>query len=364
MAIAAGATFATAATALAEVKGSGASFPRLAYQGWCVSSGGLCSYTSVGSGAGIKALADGLVDFAASDAPLTDQQLATLSAQRGGSGVLYFPTLLGAVSIPVNVPGAPSNIQLRGRTVGQIFSGDITNWNDARIKADNALNPRTKGFAFPNLPITVCVRSDGSGTSFVASNFFAKASPEFKAKVTVGQQPNWSAPQIVRSQQSVGVVNCVKSTSGSVGYVDLGDARNAGLSRNVAAIGKSEVIKVPVKVNGKTKLVAKRRLVFSVPSVDAIQRAGNIDAASIPKNLVVDMSLSPAKSAYPIVTTTWVLAYSDYTAAGKAGSLAGVKSVLDYFYSSAAQAQLAANSFAALPVPLLNAAKAQMKLLK
>ncbi len=362
--IAVGATFATAATAMAETKGAGASFPRLAYQTWCQDSGGLCSYTSKGSTGGINDLRDGLVDFGASDAPLTDQQLADLAAKRGGSGVLYFPTLLGAVTIPVNVPGAPSNIQLRSRTVGQIFAGAITNWNDARIKADNALSPRTRTFTFPNLPITACVRQDGSGTSFVTSIFLTKASPEFKARVTVSQLPNWSAPQIIRSPQNVGVANCVKNTPGAIGYVDLGDARNAGLARNLAAVGKSEVIRVPKIVRGKKRFVTKRRLVFVVPSVAGIQRAGNIPASRIPTNLVLDLTLSTAKAAYPIVTTTWVLAYTDYARAGKSGSVAGVKSTLNYFYSAGAQAKLASLGFAPLPAPLLVRAKAQLAKLK
>jgi phosphate transport system substrate-binding protein len=359
-----GALFGTASTALAETKGAGASFPRIAYQTWCQESNGLCSYTSKGSTGGINDLINGLVDFGASDAPLTPAQEAELAAKRGGAKVLYFPTLLGAVTIPVNVPGAPSNIQLRSRTVGQIFAGDITNWNDARIKADNALSPRTKGFTFPNLPISTCVRQDGSGTSFVASTFLAKASPEFKAKVTAGQLPNWTAPQIIRAPGNQGVANCVKTTTGAIGYVDLGDARNAGLARNMAAIGKSEVIKVPRVVKGKRKLVTVRRLVFMVPSVDAIRRAGNLTARDIPSNLVLDMTLSKAKAAYPIVSTTWVLGYDNYGAAGKSASVAGVKSTLNYFYSSAAQARLASLGFAPLPDALLAAGKAQLSKLK
>ena len=361
-AIAVGAMLATAATAMAESKGAGASFPRLAYQTWCQDSGGLCSYTSKGSTGGINDLINGLVDFGASDAPLTDTQLGALAAK--GNGVLYFPTLLGAVTIPVNIPGAPSNIQLRGRTVGRIFAGVITNWNDPQIKADNALNPRTKPFKFPNLAITACVRQDGSGTSFVASNFMGKASPEFKARGSAAQLPNWGAPQIIRSPGNQGVANCVKTTTGAIGYVDLGDARNAGLARNLAAVGKSEVIKVPVRVKGKIRIVTKRRLAFVVPSVDAIRRAGDITASRIPGNLTIDLTLSTAKAAYPIVNTTWVLAYTDYAAAGKSGSLAGVKSTLNYFYSAGAQAKLPSLGFAALPAPLLKAAKAQMSKLK
>ncbi len=363
-AIVGGALFATAATALAETKGSGATFPRLAYQTWCQESGGLCSYTAKGSTGGINDFINGVVDFGASDAPLTDSQRGDLASKRGGAGVLYFPTLLGAVTIPTNISGQPGALQIRSKTLGEIFAGNITNWSDARIKADNATNPRTKGYKFPNQPIVLCVRQDGSGTSFAFSSYLSKASANFKAKVGVSQLPAWSAPQIVRAPGNQGVASCVTQNSGSIGYVDLGDARNAGLGRNLAAIGKSEVIHVRKRVRGRIRTVSVRRLVYKPPSVPAIIRAGNVPASKIPSNLLVDLSLSPAVGAYPIVTTTWILAYTDFNQAGKGGSLAGVKSVLNYFYSTGAQARLSQLGFAPLPALILTAAKKQMTKLK
>jgi phosphate transport system substrate-binding protein len=363
-AIAGGALLATAATALAETKGSGATFPRLAYQTWCQESGGLCSYTAKGSTGGINDFINGVVDFGASDAPLTDTQKADLASKRGGVGVLYFPTLLGAVTIPTNISGQPGALQIRSKTLGEIFSGGITNWSDARIKADNATNPRTKGFRFPNQPIVLCVRQDGSGTSFAFSSYLSKASASFKAKVGVSQLPAWTAPQIVRAPGNQGVASCVSQNSGAIGYVDLGDARNAGLGPKLAAVGKSEVIHVKKRIRGTTRTVSIRRLVYKPPSVPAIVRAGNITRKQIPSNLVIDLSLSPAVGAYPIVTTTWILAYTNFNQAGKGGSLAGVKSVLNYFYGAGAQSRLSQLGFAPLPPALLAAAKAQMTKLK
>jgi phosphate transport system substrate-binding protein len=363
-AIVGGALFATAATALAETKGSGASFPRLAYQTWCQESGGLCSYTSKGSTGGINDFIGGVVDFGASDAPLSDAQRADLASKRGGAGVLYFPTLLGAVTIPTNMAGQPGALQIRAKTLGRIFAGEITTWNDPAIVGDNATNPRTKGFKFPAQPIVVCVRQDGSGTSFAFSSFLSKASAPFKAKVGVSQLPAWTAPQVVKAPGNVGVASCVTQNSGSIGYVDLGDARNAGLGKNLAAVGKSEVIRVKRKVRGKVRTVSIRRLTYKPPSVPAIIRAGNVTAKQIPSSLLLDLSLSPAIGAYPIVTTTWVLAYTDFNQAGKGASLAGVKSVLNYFYSTGAQARLSQLGFAPLPATILAAAKKQMTLLK
>ncbi len=364
-AVAASATalLAGAATAAAEVQGSGATFPRIAYQLWCQDSGGVCSYTGKGSTGGINDVINGTVDFGGSDAPLTSQQLSDLAAKRGGSGILYFPTLLGAVTVPTNIQGQKGALQIRAKTLGEIFSGSITRWNDPRIVNDNRTNPRTKGFRFPNQPIILCVRQDGSGTSYVFSSFLAKASADFKAKVQIAQVPNWGG-QLVKSPGNPGVASCVNQNSGSIGYVDMGDARAAGLGPKLAAIGKSEVIKVPRVIKGKRRMVTVRRLVYMPPSVPAIIRAGNIPASKVPNNLVMDLTLSPAKAAYPIVTTTWVLAYNNYGAAGKSGSAAGVKSMLNYFYSPAQQAKLSGLGFAPLPPAILAKSRAQLAQLK
>lgn len=367
VAIAGGAILTTAATALAETKGSGASFPRLAYQSWCQDSNGLCSYVSKGSTGGINDFIAGLTDFGASDAPLTDAQRAKLASDRNGVGVLYFPTLLGAVTVPTNISGQPGRLQLRAKTVGRIFAGDITNWSHPQIKADNSTNPNkaVRSFKFPNQAIIACVRSDGSGTSFAFTTFLSKASSLFKARTGgASQLPNWTAPNIVKGNGNAGVAGCVNQNPGSIGYVDLGDARNSGLGPKLAAIGKSEVIQVKRRVRGKVRTVSIRRLIFMPPSVPAIQRAGNVPPSKIPSNLLIDLTLSPAKAAYPIVTTTWVLAYTNFGQAGKGGSLAGVKSTLNYFYSKGAQAKLSSIGFAPLPATILARAKAQMTKLK
>lgn len=348
-----GAVIAGAGTALAAINGSGATFPRIAYQNWCADAGNICNYQGIGSGGGIRAFINGTVDFAASDATLTSQQLSDLASARSGVTPLYFPTLLGAVTVPVNVPGVTGNaMKLDGKTVAGMFDGQIRNWNDPKIKA---ANPK---LALPGNPITVCVRADGSGTSFNFSRYLSKVDSTFKTQVSFGQTPPWTAPNIIKGTGNAGVANCVKSNPNSVGYVDLGDAINAGLGSNITSIGKSEV--VTVKVGKKKKTV--RKTVYIRPSTASILAAGNLK--TLKPDLTIDFSASPNKGAYPITITTWVLAYSDYTAAGRKDSLADVKTFLNYAYSKPAQDKLTPLGFAPLPANVLAAGKAQLAKLK
>jgi phosphate transport system substrate-binding protein len=346
-ATAVGATLAIPALALGAVTGSGASFPATAYTQWCQESG-LCSYTSKGSTGGINDLINGVVDFAASDAPLTDQQVADLASKRGGVKPLYFPTLIGAITVDTNIDGISKGINFDGKTLADIFRGAITNWSDARIRKPNP------GVRFPNAPITVCVRSDGSGTSFNFTSYLSKVNPSFRNSVGASQQPAWQSG-VVKGARNPGVAQCVKSNHNSVGYVDISDARDAGLTPFFARIGKSEI----AKVNGKRKRVTR----YILPSAGSAAKAGNLK--TIKKDLTVSLTASPAKGAYPITTTTWMLGYSNYGAAGKSsGSRDGFKRVLNYVYSAKAQGELKTLRFAPLPAPLLAAAKAQIKLMK
>jgi phosphate transport system substrate-binding protein len=205
-----------------------------------------------------------------------------------------------------------------------------------------------KGVKLPNAPITVCVRSDASGTSFGFSRYLTKVSPTFKSGVSFSQTPPWKAPNLQKGQGNPGVANCIRSNSNSIGYVDLADAINAGLQDKLAAIGKSQVVK------------KKRQTVFVLPSVKSISAAG--DLKTLKPNLLVDPSASPAPGAYPIVITTWIVTYGNYGAAGKDG--AGVKKLLGYVYSKPAQDKLSTLGFAPLPANLLKAAKGQIAKIK
>jgi phosphate transport system substrate-binding protein len=318
-----------AASALGASTGSGATFPAIAYQTWCGESK-VCSYTGKGSSGGIRDLTNKTVDWAGTDAVLTESQVAAI-----GGTVKYFPTLLGAISVPVNIPGVVGNkMKLDGKTLGDIWSATITTWNAPQIKK---LNPKIK---LPASPITLCVRSDGSGTSYGFSNYLSKVSPSYRSKIGFGSQtPAWQGT-IVKGPGNPGVANCVKNTPNSVGYVDLADSIRAGLQSNVTAIGKSEIVK-------KGKKVA-RVTVFVLPSPTSIAKAG--DLKTIKPDLAVDLSNSAAPGAYPITITTWVIAVP-----GRPKN-AEVKNVLGYFYGSKAQGQLVGLGFAPLPGKLKAAA--------
>ena len=330
--------------AFGAATGSGASFPATAYTKWCQDSG-LCSYTSKGSTGGINDFINGVVDFAASDAPLTDQQLADLAAKRGGVKPLYFPTLIGPVTVVTNISGVSKGVNFDGKTLADIFRGAITNWSDRRIRTPNP------GVSFPNAPITLCVRSDGSGTSFNFTSYLSKVNPSFRASVGASQQPSWPTSGVVKGARNPGVAACVKSNSNSVGYVDIADARDAGLTSVFAKIGKTET----VKKNGKRVKVTK----YILPSPGSASKAGNLK--TVKPDLTVSLTASPAPGAYPITTTTWILAYSNYAQAGKSSaSRDAVKKVLQYVYSPTAQNGLATLRFSKLSTPLLNGGKAQI----
>lgn len=312
-----------AASAFGASTGSGATFPSIAYTKWCADSG-LCSYTAKGSGAGIKDLTKKTVDWAGSDAPLTPEELAAI-----GGKVKYFPTLLGAVTVPVNIPGVATNkMNFDGTVLEGIFDGSITTWNDKKIAAIN------KGVKLPANPITVCVRADSSGTSFVFSRYLGKtnAVSPFKGG---SKTPPWSAPSLVKQPGNPGVANCVANTPYSLGYVDFGDAIRAGLQSKISKVGKK---------GGP----------YIGPSTRAIVAAGTLPASKIKSDLTVDFSASKAPGAYPIVATTWALLVPGRPTNGAA--LRAVK----YFLSPTAQKVLPGLGFAPLPAALRTLANKQL----
>lgn len=343
-----GAGLSVPALALGAATGSGASFPATAYTKWCQDSG-LCSYTSKGSTGGINDFINGVVDFAATDAPLTSTQLSDLASKRGGVTPLYFPTLIGAVTVPVNIDGVTKGINLKGPVLAGIFQGTITSWNDARIRASN------RGVTLPSASITKCVRSDGSGTSFAFTSYLSKVSKDFRGAIGASQQPNWPTSGVVKGARNPGVAACIKANKNSIGYVDISDARDAGLTAFFTRIGKTET----VRKSGTRVRVVK----YILPSRGSAAKAGNLK--TIKPDLTVSLTASPAAGAYPITTTTWILAYSNYAAAGKsATSRDDVKKVLNYAYSTAAQGSLVDLRFAPLSAPLLAAGKAQIAKIK
>jgi len=198
-----------------DVTGAGASFPAPVYAKWAdafqKATGARINYQSVGSGAGIKQIKAKTVDFGASDAPLTDEELAK-------DGLIQFPTVIGGVVPIVNIAGvAAGQVKLDGKVLGDIFIGKITNWNDVAIKA---LNP---GVKLPDAMITVVHRSDGSGTSFLFTNYLSKTNSDWKSKVGEGTAVNW--PAGVGGKGNEGVSAYVGRLKNSIGYVEYAYAK-------------------------------------------------------------------------------------------------------------------------------------------
>jgi phosphate transport system substrate-binding protein len=222
-------TAAVAASAQ-DVTGAGASFPAPVYAKWAdaynKATGARVNYQSVGSGAGMNQIRAKTVDFGASDAPLSDEALAK-------DGLLQFPTVIGGVVPVINVAGvAPGALKLTGAVLGDIFLGKVTKWNDAAIAA---LNPDVK---LPEATIAVVRRADGSGTTFIFTNYLSKVNAEWKAKVGEGTAVNW--PSGAGGKGNEGVSAFVQRLPNSIGYVEYAYAKqnkmNAVQLRNQAGV--------------------------------------------------------------------------------------------------------------------------------
>ncbi len=350
-AAAAGTVLGAAAPALGAIIGAGSTFAAPAYAKWCGESG-LCNYLALGSTAGLNAIGDRNVDFAGSDAIPTPDQLGRIEDAAGGAPPLYFPTLLGGISVPTNLTGVRTYLRLDPDALGRIFAGGIVRWSNPAIARSNP------GLRLPDAPITVCVRADGSGTSAAFSRYLAQVSPSFRTTVGVSQMPGWKAPHLVPATGSQGVVGCVHSQTNSIGYVDLRDAVQDGMGGRISAIGQTRAGAKRTPSPGR--VAARSQAIYVRPNSTSIAAAGNL--TRVPPSLLVDLSNSMAPGAYPITIATWIVAYGDYVKAGK--DLPGVRAWLDYVYSDRAQGQLADLGYARLPPPLLSAARAQMAKLK
>lgn len=267
------------AQASSLINGAGATFPYPLYSKWFseyqkVAPEVRINYQSIGSGGGIRQFLEKTVDFGATDAPMTEEQLAKSQA-----AVVHVPTVLGAVALTYNLPGV-TGLKLSGEVVGDIFLGKITKWNDERIAK---LNPTTK---LPDGAILVVHRSDGSGTTGIFTDYLSKVSPEWKSKVGVGTAVNW--PAGLGGKGNEGVAGLVKQTPGSMGYVELIYAKNNNLS--VAQLKNRA---------GK----------FMEPSTKSVTAAAAGGLKAMPSDFRVSITDAEGKDAYPISGFTYLLVY-------------------------------------------------------
>ena len=267
--------FATAVMAQTNLNGAGATFPYPIYSKWFnefqKANGAQINYQSIGSGGGIRQLQSGTVDFGASDMPLNDEQLKEM-----GKPIIQFPTVLGSVAPAYNVPGVSSEIKFTPEALAGIYLGHITKWND---KALSSANP---GVKLPDTDIVVVHRSDGSGTTFVWTDYLSKVSPEWKSKVGSNTSVKW--PVGLGGKGNEGVAGVLRQQPGAIGYVELIYA----LQNNIQF--------------GPVKNAAGNFVKASLDSTTAAA-AGT----KVPPDFRVSITNAPGKNAYPIASFTYLL---------------------------------------------------------
>ncbi|MBW8768302.1 MAG: phosphate ABC transporter substrate-binding protein PstS [Gemmatimonadetes bacterium] len=285
---------APATTSGADLTGAGATFPYPLYSKWfdayAKKSGVKINYQSIGSGGGIRQLSEQTVDFGASDAPMSDAEMAKAK----GGPVLHIPTALGAVALVYNLPDLGAPLKLTGDVIAAIFQGQLTKWNDARIAA---LNPGTR---LPATDILVVHRSDGSGTSYVFTDYLANVSPGWAAKPGKGKEVQW--PVGLGAKGNEGVAGQVKQTPGAIGYVELAYATQNKM--NMAAVKNAAGA-------------------FVAPSIASVTAAAAGAAGKLPATTDYRVSIvnAPGAGVYPISSFTWIIAYSRQADAAKGKKL-------------------------------------------
>ncbi|MCL5098955.1 MAG: phosphate ABC transporter substrate-binding protein PstS [Candidatus Omnitrophica bacterium] len=259
------------------INGAGATFPYPIYSKWFdeyakVDPSVRFNYQSIGSGGGQKQILSQTVDFGASDGPMSDANLAKAPGR-----IFHIPTVAGAVVITYNLPGNPQ-LKLDGPTIADLFLGRITRWNDRRLAR---LNP---GVRLPNMDVIVAHRSDGSGTTFIFTDYLSNISPAWKSEVGNGTSVQW--PSGLGAKGNEGVAGQVKQLEGTVGYVELAYAH------------QNQLPFAEVKnLDGH----------FITPSIETVTAA--LATAHIPDDFRFSMVNPPGEKAYPIAGATWLLVY-------------------------------------------------------
>ena len=281
---------ATTASSGVALTGAGATFPYPLYSKWFSEyanrTGVKINYQSIGSGGGIRQLSEQTVDFGATDAPMSDAELAKAK----GGPILHIPTALGAVVITYNLPNVTTPLSLTGDVIAAIYQGQITKWNDARIAA---LNP---GVTLPATDILVVHRSDGSGTSYVFTDYLSSVSPAWATKPGKGKELQW--PVGLGAKGNEGVAGQVRQSPGAIGYVELAYA-----TQNRMPTAKLR------NANGE----------FVAPTIESVTAAAAGAASKLPANTDYRVSIvnAPGTGVYPISSFTWIIVYQHQADAAK-----------------------------------------------
>ncbi len=321
--LAASAFLAASATAQ-QISGAGATFPAPLYQRWGVEYNKLhpavqVNYQSVGSGAGVKNFTAGVVDFGASDAAMSDAEIAKVA-----KGVVLIPATAGEIVYAYNLPGVPK-LNLSREAMAGIYLGKVTKWDDAAIAKDNP------GVTLPNLPIQVAYRADGSGTTFVFTQHLSAISKDFADQV--GTDKSVTFPVGVGGKGNEGVTALVKQSPGAVGYVEYGYAKNNGIA--MASLQNK---------SGN----------FVAPDIESA--AATLANVQFPENLRVWPVDPEGAKDYPIVSFTWLLLYKKYDDAAK------LKALKDFVTWGLTDGQKLSEElgYVPLPAPVVEKAKAAL----
>lgn len=312
------------------LNGAGATFPNIIYQDWMLTYNAAHSdvklnYQSIGSGGGIRQFSDGTVDFGGTDAPMSDSAIAAIQGN-----VLHIPTVLGAVVAVYNLPDVTQAVRLTPDVLADIFLGKVTSWSDARI---TSINPNVK---LPTQDIIVVHRSDGSGTSFVWTDYLAKVSPAWQQQVGRGTSVNW--PVGLGGRGNEGVSATVRQTPGAIGYVELG----------YALINKMAFA-----------TLRNRSGNWVAPSLESVTAAAAGAMKDMGPNTDFRVSLtdSPGAQAYPAASFTWLLVHKTYADSAKARAL--VQFI--WWAETDGQAKTTALGYAPLPRELRPWIQARLK---
>jgi phosphate transport system substrate-binding protein len=275
------------AAAQTNLNGAGATFPYPIYSKWFseyhkANSNVQINYQSIGSGGGIRQLTAGTVDFGASDGPMSDQQLAD-----AGRKIYHLPTVLGSVVPAYNVPGVKGELKFDGKVLGDIFLGKITTWNDAAI---TKLNP---GVTLPNTPIVVAHRSDGSGTTFIFTDYLSKVNPDWAGGPGKGTSVKW--PVGIGAKGNEGVAGLIRQMEGAIGYVELIYALQNNIPYGVVKNSAGNYVKASLEST----------------------TAAAASVKSMPADFRVSITNAPGKDAYPISSFTWLLVPAQWKDANK-----------------------------------------------
>lgn len=269
-----------------QINGAGATFPFPLYSKWFseyskVNKDAKFNYQSIGSGGGIKQLTEGTVDFGASDAPMTAEEKSKAEV-KSGTTIHHIPTVLGAVVLTFNIPGV-EKLNLSGENIADIYLGKIKKWNDPKIAKDNA------GVSLPDKEINVVYRTDGSGTTYIFTDFLSAVSPDAKEKIGISKTAKFETGQGGKGNE--GVTGVVKQLEYSIGYVELIYAIQNKLK--YASIKNAE---------GE----------FVEPTLESVTKAAEMLVNEMPESLTMSVINAKGKGAYPVSSYTYLLVYEKH----------------------------------------------------